>query len=152
MRLVFLDSGPLGILANPTATPSALACNQWANDLLASNARIIVPAIADYEVRRELIRAGKVAALRRLDFIRASLEFDPITQAAFDRAAELWAFVRTGGRPTAAPEALDGDCILAAQILLAVGIGDVATIATKNSGHLSYFLGIDAQLWEMITP
>ena len=76
-------------MANPTATPTALACNQWANDLLASNTRIIVPAIADYEVRREMIRAGKIIALHRLDVVRASLDFDPITQAAFDRAADL---------------------------------------------------------------
>ena len=33
---------------------------------------MIVPAVADYEVRRELIRAGKVAAIARLDeFIQA---------------------------------------------------------------------------------
>ena len=60
------------------------------------------------------------------------LEFDPITQAALDRAAELWAVVRTGGQPTAAYEALDGDSILAAQALLAVVPGDVVTIATDN--------------------
>ena len=64
------------------------------------------------------------------------LEFDPITQAALDRAAELWAVVRTGGQPTAAYEALDGDSILAAQALLAIGPGEVVTIATDNVGHL----------------
>ncbi len=78
---------------------------------------MVVPAIADYELRRELIRAGKIAGLRRLDAVRRGLEFDPITQAALDRAAELWAVIRTGGQPTAASEALDGDSILAAQAL-----------------------------------
>jgi len=78
------------------------------------------------------------------------LEFDPITQAALDRAAELWAVVRTGGQPTAAYEALDGDSILAAQALLAVGPGDVVTIATDNVGHLGRF--VDAKVWTAIQP
>lgn len=89
MRLVFLDTGPLGVLTNPKGTPEALACQQWVRDLLAAKVRVVVPAIADYELRRELIRAGKIAGLRRLDAVRMGLEFDPITQAALDRAAEL---------------------------------------------------------------
>ena len=105
MRLVFLDTGPLGVLTNPKGTPDALACQRWVRDLLAARVRVVVPAIADYELRRELIRAGKIAGLRRLDAVRTGLEFDPITQAALDRAAELWAVVRTSGRPTAAPGA-----------------------------------------------
>jgi len=112
MRLVFLDTGPLGVLTNPKGTPEALACQQWVRNLLAAKVRVVVPAIADYELRRELIRAGKIAGLRRLDAVRMGLEFDPITQAALDRAAELWAVVRTGGQPTAAYEALDGDSSL----------------------------------------
>jgi hypothetical protein len=119
MKLVFLDTGPLGVITNPKGTPEALACQHWVRDLLAAKVRVVVPAIADYELRRELIRAGKIAGLRRLDAVRMGLEFDPITQAALDRAAELWAVVRTGGQPTAAYEALDGDSILAVQALLA---------------------------------
>ena len=79
MRLVFLDTGPLGVLTNPKGTPEALACQQWVRDLLAAKVRVVVPAIADYELRRELIRAGKIAGLRRLDAVRMGLEFDPIT-------------------------------------------------------------------------
>src|SRR3954453_21462256 len=112
MRLVFLDTGPLGILTHPKGTPRALACQQWVRGLRAAKARVVVPAIADYELRRELIHAGKIAGLRRLDAVRLGLEFDPITQAALDRAAELWAISRTTGMPTARDEALDGDCIL----------------------------------------
>ncbi len=87
MRLVFLDTGPLGVLTNPKGTPEALACQQWVRDLPAAKVRVVVPAIADYELRRELIRAGKIAGLRRLDAVPMGLEFDPITQAALDRAA-----------------------------------------------------------------
>lgn len=150
MRLVFLDTGPLGVLTNPKATSVTLACRQWVRDLLSARVRVIVPGIADYELRRELIRAGKIAGLRRLDAVRMGLEFDPITQAALDHAAELWAAVRTGGRPTAMNEALDGDVILAAQAILAVGPGDVVTIATVNVGHLSRF--VDADVWSAIQP
>jgi predicted nucleic acid-binding protein len=150
MRLVFLDTGPLGVLTNPKGTPEALACQQWVRDLLAAKVRVVVPAIADYELRRELIRAGKIAGLRRLDAVRIGLEFDPITQPALDRAAELWAVVRAGGQPTSAYEALDGDSILAAQALLAVGPGDAVTIATSNVGHLARF--VDAKVWTAIKP
>jgi len=66
------------------------------------------------------------------------------------RAAELWAAARRAGRPTAPPEALDGDCLLAAQALLAAGSGDVVTVATDNVGHLARF--VDARLWETIVP
>ena len=65
------------------------------------------------------------------------------------RAAELWALVRSAGLPTAAPDALDGDCILAAQAMLAAGPVDTVTVATDNLGHLSRF--VDARLWETIT-
>jgi len=150
MRLVFLDTGPLGVLTNPKGTPEALTCQQWVRDLLAAKVWVVVQEIADYELLHELIRAGKIAGLRRLDAVRMRLEFDPIAQAALARAAELWAVVRTGGQPTAAYEALDGDSILAAQALVAVGPGDVVTIAMDNVGHLGRFL--DAKVRTAIQP
>jgi hypothetical protein len=53
-------------------------------------------------------------------------------------------------RTTVAPEALDGDCILGAQALRAVGPFDTVIVATDNVAHLSRF--VDAQLWETISP
>ena len=150
MRLVFLDSGPLGLVANPKGRPAAVQCRQWARDLLAAGVRVVVPEIADYEIRRELLRRGATASLQRLDQVKAGLEYDPITTAVMLRAAELWAAARRAGRPTAPPEALDGDCLLAAQALLAAGPGDVVTVATDNVGHLARF--VDAQPWETIAP
>jgi hypothetical protein len=87
MRLIILDTGTLGLLTHPGAHPTALACRTWAQDRLAAGARVILPGIADYELRRGPIRAGKVAGLRRLDAARAGFEFDPVTQAAVDKAA-----------------------------------------------------------------
>ena len=150
MRLVVLDAGPLGLVANPKGRPRAVQCRQWARDLLAAGVRVVVPEIADYEIRRELLRRGATASLQRLDQVKAGLEYDPITTAVMLRAAELWAAAQCAGRPTAPPEALDGDCLLAAQALLAAGPGDVVTVATDNVGHLARF--VDARLWEMIAP
>jgi predicted nucleic acid-binding protein len=150
MHLVFLDTGPLGLLSNPRAKPRAVQCRQWARDLLSAGARIFVPEIADYEVRRELLRVGATAGLQRLDLVKAGLEFSPITSDIMLRAAELWADARRAGRPTASPDALDGDCILAAHALLAAGPGDVVTVATGNVGHLTRFVA--AQPWETIAP
>jgi predicted nucleic acid-binding protein len=116
---------------------------------LAAGVRVFVPEIADYEVRRKLLHIGATEGIRRLDLVKAAHDYAPITTDVMLRAAELWADVRRIGLPTAADAALDGDCILAATALQAAGLGDVATVATDNVGHLSRF--VDAQLWESIT-
>jgi hypothetical protein len=117
----------------------------------AAGARVVAPEIADYEVRRELIRAGATAGIRRLDTLEAGLEYDELTTAAMRRAAEFWAYVRRHGMPTAAPLALDSDCILAAQASLLGGPADIVTIATQNVRHLGRLPGIIAQDWESIS-
>ncbi len=150
MRLVFLDSGPVGLLANPRATPLAVRCWQWVNGLTAAGVRVFVPEIADYEVRRKLLHIRSHDSLTRLDALRSTLDYVPITTDVMLRAAELWADTRRVGRPTASPDALDGDCILAAQALLASDPGDVLTVATGNVGHLGRF--VDARPWEAVTP
>ncbi len=66
------------------------------------------------------------------------------------RAAEVWPFLRRSGIPTASPDALDADAILAGQTALAGQTGDMVTIATTNLAHLSRFPGIDAQTWDQI--
>jgi hypothetical protein len=67
MRLIFLDSGTLGMVSNPRGKPRNLRCQQWSRDLVAAGAWVLIPEIADYEVRRELIRSGATTGLRRLD-------------------------------------------------------------------------------------
>ena len=149
MRLVFLDSGPLGLLTNPRGRPRSDQCRQWVKNLAAAGVRIFVPEIADYEVRRKLIHIRATAGIRRLDQVKATLDYAPITTDVMLRAAQLWATARSAGLPTASPDALDGDCILAAQALLSIGPSDTVTVATDNVAHLSRF--VDAQLWETIT-
>jgi predicted nucleic acid-binding protein len=149
MRVVFLDSGPLGLLAQQAGKPRADRCRRWLADLLAAGARVFVPEIADFEVRRKLLHIGATAGIRRLDQIKATLDYAPITTAGMLQAAELWADLRRAGLPTAAPVSLDGDCILAAQALLSAGPGDVLTVATDNVGHLGRM--VDARTWETVS-
>jgi predicted nucleic acid-binding protein len=149
--IVLLDTGPLGLVTNPRATTHNDACRAWMATLAQAGVRIIVPEIADYELRRELLRLGRTRGLAYLDRLEASAEYAPITTAIIRRAAELWADARRGGAPTAPTLALDGDVILGAQAqLLAIQENDRLIIATTNPGHLSRYA--EAELWHTITP
>lgn len=145
-RVVLLDSGPLGLVTNPRLSPKSLECADWLQDLLAGGAEVVVPEIADYEVRRELLRAGKTEGLARLDDLGRALQYLPITSAAMRQAAVFWAQARQAGRPTAPDLALDADAILAGQAAT-MRAGDIV-IATTNEGHLSRFVA--AAQWHTI--
>ncbi|MBJ7898512.1 MAG: nuclease [Cyanobacteria bacterium RI_101] len=108
----------------------------------------MIPEIADYEVRRELLRANKTKGIARLDDLAKFLEYLPIKTAAMRQAAQLWAQARQQGQPTAGDKTIDGDMILVAQAMT-LGVPDVV-IATTNMGHLSRFMA--AELWQNITP
>ena len=150
-RYVFLDSGPLGLVSQREGKPDADRCRDWLRALETAGARIFVPEIADYEVRRELIRARATDGLARLNRVLDRFPLLLLDRQALLRAAELWALVRNIGQPTAHPHALDGDAILAGQALTAISPGDHATVATGNVRHLVRFPGIDARPWEAIT-
>ena len=143
--IVLLDAGPLGMISNPKASPVNLECYQWMESLVTRGAWICVPEIADYEVRRELLRANKAQGLNRLDLVKTTVPYLPLTTPIMLKAAELWAQVRRRGLPTADPKALDCDVILAAQALEVDGI-----VATENVGHLSRFTR--AKNWREIDP
>jgi len=148
-RVIFLDSGPLGMVTNPRASfVEAQECKVWLNSLLMRGETVMLSEIADYEVRRELIRAGKEAGIRRLDRLKLQLPYRPITTEVMLLAAQLWAQARRAGRPTADPNALDGDVILAAQAILVGNEGNEVVIATTNVGHLLQF--VDAREWRLI--
>jgi hypothetical protein len=102
---------------------------------------------------RELLRIRAAGSLRRLDFaLDPSSGFIhlPLTTDAIIKSAEFWAFVRQAGMPTASPDALDADAILAGQAALAGRPGDTVTIATTNLAHWNRLPGIDAQVWDQI--
>lgn len=138
--LVVLDSGPLGLLSNPTTTGEPREIREWALDLLDGGATIVIPEIADYEVRRELLRADKSNGIRRLDELTDGFVYDPLRTAHFRRAAQLWADARNRGLPTARDTALDGDVILAAQAIGLRSADPQAVVATTNPKHLAIFV------------
>jgi predicted nucleic acid-binding protein len=147
-RAVLLDAGPLGLVTNPKRSPRSLACAQWLQSLVSGGVRVAVPEIADYEVRRELLRANKTKGLAQLDAFANLLEYLPLTTSAMRQAALFWAQARQQGQPTAGDQTIDGDMILAAQAVT-LGVADIV-IATTNVGHLSRFA--PAELWQNILP
>ena len=115
--------------------------HQRAGNLLA------VPEVADYEIRRELLRAGKERSVARLDALCAGLKYLPLTTEVMHDAASLWADARNVGRPTAHPHGLDGDVILAAQArsAQAAHVDETVIVVTTNVAHLIRYT--DARLW-----
>jgi predicted nucleic acid-binding protein len=147
-QIVLLDAGPLGLLTRSPRIPEAAACYTWLRTRLASGSRVLLPEIADYEVRRELLRLKARSALHRLDALHDETIYLPLTTPVMRRAAELWAQMRQQGTPTADPQALDGDVILAAQALAVPEPGDTAIVATTNVGHLGRL--VPAARWQDI--
>lgn len=133
-RYVLLDTGPLGQLARKRP-PAALI--QWAERLTDVGVRLAVPEICDYELRREYIRAGLSDSLIVLDALPAVYDYIPLDTPTLRRAAELWAYIRAQGKPTADLRELDGDVILAAQARLLIEEGHDVTVASAKVGHLS---------------
>lgn len=145
-RIVLLDAGPLGMISHPRNHPEIKA---WLGDLLQAGAIVRVPEIADYEVRRELLRARKTRGVQRLDALKGMVGYLPLTTEVMLRAAALWAQVRQQGLPTAHPQALDGDVILAAQALELISLGHDVVVATTNVNHLDRF--VPALQWDEIS-
>ena len=137
---VMLDTGTLGKFAHPRADREIV---EWVEGLVLSGISVIIPEIADYELRRNLLLEGLTRSLARLDQLKGFLLYAPLTTGVMLKAAELWAEARRRGQPTADPKELDGDVILAAQALQAG-----AVVATDNVGHLSIF--VEAKEWRDI--
>lgn len=147
-RIVVLDAGPLGMITNPRSTPDNERCKDWLAARVQEGAEVVIPEIADYEIRRELLRAEKTEGLARLDALKRVLAYAPITTSAMLLAAEFWAAARKRGKTSAADDSLDADVILAAQAALLSRDGDEAIIATTNVRHLGLFTA--AQNWHEI--
>jgi predicted nucleic acid-binding protein len=146
--VVLLDAGPLGLITNPRASQETRDCNLWLASLLLKEVQVKIPEIADYEVRRELLRADKFRGIERLDDLQKYLDYVPITTQTMLKAAQYWAQVRKQGIPTADNKALDGDVILAAQAAMIQNEGHEVIIATTNVGHLSRL--VQAKEWRNI--
>jgi len=153
-HVLFLDSGPLGLITHPQRSAEVLAVTEWLSRCLLSGSQVIVPAIVYYELKRELLslRVKKTFSIDRLEaFINAAPgRYIPLSDEALRLAAELWAKSRQEGRPTADAKALDVDVILAAQALsFGPPTGEIV-IVTTNPKHLVPFIA--ARTWHEILP
>jgi len=148
---VVLDTNTLGVLINPRAKHAA-ACIAWFEAMIHNGHHFYVPEIADYELRRELIRIGSKSLdyLDRLPEMR-EIDYMPLTTEAMRLGAQLWARARQEGRPTAGAEALDGDVLISAQALILQRTEErQVVVATDNVRHISRFTA--AKCWEDIDP
>lgn len=136
MKLL-LDTGVLGQICHPRRHVDV---RTWFRCAVREHT-FIVSELADYELRRELLRVGAATSLRRLDELTRELPYAPITTSIWRHAAALWAVARNTGNVTAPPEALDGDVLVAAQAL-----EEGATIVTTNSKHFQA-LSVTAMEW-----
>lgn len=145
-RFVLLDTGPLGQVARrrPDATTML-----WARRLTGTGARLVVPEIGDYELRRELLRAGLTGSVQALDELATAFDYLPIDTSTLRLAARLWAQVRQQGYPTTGLKELDGDVILAAQAQLLVDAGHDVVVSTANVRHLDRL--VPERRWDEIT-
>lgn len=131
MRLM-LDTNVLGFVCHPRKHEDVRA---WFHSLLTQESpphEILIAEIADYELRRELLRIKSTSSLKRLDLLAEELTYVPLDTATLRHAASLWASLRNAGAPTADEGALDGDVILAAQ-----AIRSDAVVVTENVRHLA---------------
>ena len=149
MRLL-LDTMVLGSLCHPREPRNRRVAEWLASVLirLADRVTVYLPEIADYELRRGLLELALKEGLEthprlaRLDELGQHLDYLPISTSAMRRAAKIWRRPKSG-RPTAPPDALDGDAILAAQ---AIEVG--GTVVTENTDH---FEGVvPAHRWEEV--
>jgi predicted nucleic acid-binding protein len=142
--IYLLDSGPLGLLAHDRPA-NRLPMQTWVTQKLTQGDIIYLPEVADYEVRRELTRLVQAqqlppSRLSRLDQLVHLITYLPVSTVMWQKAADLWAFARLQGVPTAPDAALDADVLLAAQALLVGG-----TVVTTNPRHLERFVAV--QQW-----
>ena len=63
-RVIFLDSGPLGLITHPHyGSAEVVEATAWLADSILGGSHVIVPAIVYYELKRELLRARKTVGL-----------------------------------------------------------------------------------------
>jgi hypothetical protein len=138
-QIVLLDTGPLGFITHPKASPQSNQCNQWMQSQLIKGTRVLVPGISDYELRREMLLIGSTKGIVKLDALRNAIGFAPITSTVMDQAAMFWARARKMGKPTASDAALDGDMILSghAAVISSQGIRSPSPLRTSNTSTYS---------------
>lgn len=139
MRLL-LDTGVLGQVCHPRKHADVRA---WFRRAVVEHV-FLMSELADYELRRELLRIGATRSIARLDELGRELQYVPVSTVVWRQAAAVWAAARNTGNVAAPPAALDGDVIMAAQAL-----EEDAAIVTTNPRHFEA-LGVHALEWNAV--
>ena len=144
-RILLLNSDPTGLACHEPGNLEAGRFRAWMYGQLHAKvpAELIIPAIVDYEIRRELILGELWGAVDRFDALYATGTVRLLTlgDGALRTAARLWAEARRRGEPTAHDHALDGDVILSAQAIEYCSDGDDWQIITENVAHIARYVG-----------
>ncbi len=111
-----------------------------AADYLAQYQQFEISAITRYEVMRGLKEKQAVRQLGNFDTFCQKAIVHPITEEILDRASNLWAEARQGGRPCSDP-----DLIVAATALERGRI-----LATGNVRHYQWIKGLTIEDWRFV--
>jgi predicted nucleic acid-binding protein len=76
MRLL-LDTGVVGQICHPR---KHIEARHWFAETV-SNHEVLISEVADYELRRELIRIGATRTITRLDELARELRYVPVTDS-----------------------------------------------------------------------
>jgi predicted nucleic acid-binding protein len=136
---LLLDTAVVGEICHPRKYDDVRA---WFARAAAAH-EMLLSEVADYELRRELLRIDSRRSLDRLDELTRELRYIPVTTATWRAAARLWALQRKAGRVTAAEGGLDGDVLIAAQAL-----AEDAVIVTPNTRHFDSM--VRAVTWQEV--
>jgi predicted nucleic acid-binding protein len=100
MTSYMLDTGVLGYICHPRKFQDVRG---WFQGLVQRRPPpvIFLPGIADYELRRELLRIHATTGLWKLDHLRRITTYVPLDDDTVQLAAEMWATARLQGTPTA---------------------------------------------------
>lgn len=141
--IILLDAGPLAFVTYPAASRDHQECSAWLEAKLLAGADVRIPEIADYEVRRGMLRVRQHTGVQKLDALKAAITYVPINTECMLKAAEFWAHVRNIGFSTADDKALDCDVSLAAQSAILGSQGHNVIIATTNVKHFRPLVPVD---------
>jgi predicted nucleic acid-binding protein len=134
---LLLDTSVLGRICHPR---KHLDVRAWFLHALVDH-EMLLPEVADYELRRELLRLDSKRSIHRLDELTREIQYVPMTTATWRSAAKLWAEQRRAGRPTG--DGLDADLLIATQAR-----EEAAAVVTLNEKH---FVGlVDVYSWTSV--
>jgi predicted nucleic acid-binding protein len=138
---LLLDTAVLGEICHPRKYADVRA---WLERGVGTH-DFLLSEVADYELRRELLRIDSQRSLVRLDELTRELRYLPVTTATWRAAARLWAEQRKAGKVTASEAGLDGDVLIAAQ-----AIAEDAVVVTPNTKHFGSL--VRALTWREVEP